>query len=165
MLTAKEVAAYFIKRANTMGDGNGEFSGNNDLTNLKLQKLLYFAQVEYLKKYGKPLFSDPIEAWKYGPVVRAVYDWLRDCGAYVITEFDVDLSDADNISGEEADFLSEFFEKGQEHSAWSLVTKTHAKGSAWDQVYNNGRGNGQQIPLELLKTTYDSPLAWQTRLA
>ena len=46
---------------------------NMRITNLRLQKLLYFIQQEYLKDYGKPLFFDDICAWKYGPVVPNVY--------------------------------------------------------------------------------------------
>lgn len=44
-----------------------------DLSNLKLQKLLYYCQGYYLAMYNEPMFEDPIEAWKYGPVVRDVY--------------------------------------------------------------------------------------------
>ena len=45
----------------------------DDLTNMKLNKLLYFAQGYYLKKYGRPLFDNAIEAWEHGPVVPEVY--------------------------------------------------------------------------------------------
>ena len=44
-----------------------------DITNLVLNKLVYFAQVESLRATGKPLFEDKIEAWSYGPVERNVY--------------------------------------------------------------------------------------------
>lgn len=151
MLTAKQVAAYLIKKANTMGDGNSEFSGNNDLTNLKLQKLLYFAQVEHLKKYGKPLFSDPIEAWKYGPVVKSVYDWLKHCGAYVITELDADLSDADTLPRDKTSFLDEFWDQYKEYSAWALVERTHKKGTPWDSTYRDGDGEREVISEDLLR--------------
>ncbi|MDR1166886.1 MAG: DUF4065 domain-containing protein [Deltaproteobacteria bacterium] len=44
-----------------------------DLTHLKIQKTLYFAQGWRLAHFGYPLFEDPIEAWKHGPVARSVY--------------------------------------------------------------------------------------------
>ena len=69
-MDAKVVASYFIKKANRQSGGNADFEGNNDLTNLKLQKILYFAQAEHLKKYNQKLFNQDIEAWQYGPVVR-----------------------------------------------------------------------------------------------
>lgn len=151
MLTAREVAAYFIRKSGAMGDGNEELSGYNDLTNLKLQKLLYFAQAKHLKVDGEPLFSDDIEAWKYGPVVRDVYNWLKDCGGYVISEFDVDTSVANGIEEADKQFLDEFWREYDDYSAWGLVEKTHKSGSPWSKVYNEGAGNSEVIPRELIK--------------
>ena len=45
---------------------------------MKLQKLLYFAQGHHLADFGELLFREDIEAWKYGPVVRVVYEADRD---------------------------------------------------------------------------------------
>lgn len=151
MVTAKQVASYFIKKANALGDGNKELSGNNDLTNLKLQKILYFAQVEYLQAKGKKLFDEDIQAWQYGPVVEEVYNWLKGCGAYVITEFDVVLDKTNNLPDDTKKFLDKMWEKYQKYSAWALVEKTHKKGSAWDKVYADGLGNGKVIGIDLLK--------------
>ena len=39
------------------------------VTNLKLQKTLYYVQGYYLYRFGKPLFDDEIVNWAYGPVV------------------------------------------------------------------------------------------------
>ena len=151
MQSAKQIAAYLLKKANELGDGDKSLSGNNDVTNLKLQKLLYFAQVEYLKKTGKKLFNDEIQAWQYGPVVPNIYEWLKGCGAYVVTEFDISLEDADNLQKAIKEFLDEFWKKYSPYSAWGLVSKTHEKDSPWSKVYNNGKGEKQVIPIELLK--------------
>lgn len=43
------------------------------ISNLKLQKLLYFSWLEYYKRNGTPLFEEEFQAWKYGPVVPSVY--------------------------------------------------------------------------------------------
>ena len=51
----------------------------DDLTNMKLNKLLYFSQGHYLKKYGRPLFNNVIEAWGHGPVVPEVYSTYKEC--------------------------------------------------------------------------------------
>ncbi len=153
MASAKAVAAYLVKKFNSLGAGNEEFVGNNDLTNLKLQKLLYFAQVEYMQSHnGDLLFDDDIEAWQYGPVVREVYDAFKQCGAYFITDFDIDMSDFGEIDEGRAVFLDKFLKKGADHSAWSLVSKTHEKGSAWDQTYANGKGDKTVISKDLLMT-------------
>lgn len=62
--TAKSVAKYIINRLN---------SKNIEITHLKLQKLLYFCQKEYLQKYNKPLFEEDFEAWVHGPVLPEIY--------------------------------------------------------------------------------------------
>jgi len=48
------------------------------ITNLKLQKLLYYAQGWYLAFNGEPLFNDRIEAWVHGPVVPGVFREYRE---------------------------------------------------------------------------------------
>lgn len=48
---------------------------------LKLQKLLYYIQGIHLAVYNEPAFSDSVEAWKYGPVVRDVYERFRAFGS------------------------------------------------------------------------------------
>ncbi len=46
-------------------------------TTMKLQKLLYYCQGWHLAWDGEPLFSERIEAWANGPVVRDIYDLHR----------------------------------------------------------------------------------------
>lgn len=64
MFDASEIANYFIWLSHETGAL---------LTNLKLQKLLYYSQGWYLAFYQKPLFKDNIEAWIHGPVVPCIY--------------------------------------------------------------------------------------------
>ena len=49
-----------------------------EITNLKLQKLLYYAQAWNLAFTREPLFHDPIEAWVHGPVVPSVFRKFRE---------------------------------------------------------------------------------------
>ena len=51
----------------------GELRGVRDITNLKLQKLLYFTNLVHISILDTPLFSDNVSAWKLGPVVGTVY--------------------------------------------------------------------------------------------
>lgn len=50
------------------------------MSNMKLQKMLYYQQGFHLAYFGTPLFDDEIEAWMYGPVVPAMYDKFKDFG-------------------------------------------------------------------------------------
>lgn len=64
MYTATAVAKYVINRCNVR---------NSPITNLKLQKILYYIQGYFFKHLGEAAFDDNIESWRYGPVVPSVY--------------------------------------------------------------------------------------------
>ncbi|MBY5592054.1 SocA family protein [Rhizobium leguminosarum] len=55
------------------------------LTNLSLQKLLYFAHGIYLMQTKTPLVSGYFEAWQYGPVHPSAYRAFKDAGSSAIT--------------------------------------------------------------------------------
>lgn len=139
--TARQIASYFIKKS----DENTE----NDLTNLKLQKILYYAQAEHIRKYSIPLFSDVIEAWAYGPVINDIYQWLKGCGAYSISSFDIDV-DSGGIGKETTKFLDEIWEKYSKYSPFYLVNKTHDPSDPWEAAQKDRLNN--VIDLEMLKT-------------
>jgi len=64
-ISAQVVADYFIALSNDT---------QNLVSNLKLQKLVYYVEAWYLAVYGEPLFKEDFEAWVHGPVVRALYE-------------------------------------------------------------------------------------------
>lgn len=64
MASAHDVAAYIVKK-------------RGEMTAMKLQKLVYYSQAWHLVWEDKRLFSDRIEAWANGPVVRSLYDKHR----------------------------------------------------------------------------------------
>jgi uncharacterized phage-associated protein len=49
-----------------------------EITNLKLQKLLYYSQAWNLVFKGKPLFLESIEAWIHGPVVPSMFRRFKE---------------------------------------------------------------------------------------
>ncbi|MHB8301773.1 MAG: Panacea domain-containing protein [Acidobacteriaceae bacterium] len=68
---ASDIAKYFIASFQKKG---------NEIGNLKMQKLLYYAQAWHLALYDAPLFDDKIEAWVHGPVVRGVFREYKPSG-------------------------------------------------------------------------------------
>lgn len=72
MAEALDVASYFLA---TLGN-----DPENDLTQLKLQKLCAYAQGYCLALTGKPLFNENIEAWKHGPVIPSLYRQFKAYG-------------------------------------------------------------------------------------
>lgn len=81
MTDAKDIAKYIISVFQSIA--TNEIEG--DLTNLKLQKLLYYIQVNSLKQLNKLAFNNTIEAWKYGPVIPDVYYNYNHYGRDIIT--------------------------------------------------------------------------------
>ncbi|MBQ7262906.1 MAG: DUF4065 domain-containing protein [Synergistaceae bacterium] len=71
MADAKTLARYLLFLASEQMEGLQ--SETFDVAPLKLQKLLYYCQGYALALTGKPLFPEPVEAWRYGPVVDSVY--------------------------------------------------------------------------------------------
>lgn len=67
---------------------NDEPNGGERLTNLKLQKLLYYQQGYHLAAFGTPLFSEDVESWMYGPVVPSVYDVFSAYGSSALPVVD-----------------------------------------------------------------------------
>jgi len=69
-MDAQKIASFLIQYFNSTGE---------PLTNLKLQKLLYYLQVWYLVHFkGEILFKEIPEAWVHGPVYPSVYATYRD---------------------------------------------------------------------------------------
>ncbi len=123
----------------------------DDLTNMKINKLLYYAQGHYLNKFGKPLFDDKIEAWDHGPVVPAVYRAYKGYGDSPIKDYD--QNSISQITPEEEDILFNVARKYGKYTASTLRNKTHAVGSPWDQVYRPNQSN-IEIPLETIRNYF-----------
>ena len=125
---AYDVANYFILL----------WKGTEDaVSNLKLNKLLYFAQGYAYEKLGRPLFSDKIEAWDLGPVVRDVYKKYQYCGKSAIDVVD-DAFDVDMFDEEELSLLMCVAANYGKYTASTLVDMTHVSGSPWSIAYRPG---------------------------
>ncbi len=104
-------------------------------TNLRLNKLLYFAQAWSLKERGVPLFPEGLEAWRNGPVVPSVYrefKEFRNARLELDDEFDYSLIDADTAS-----FLMDVLNKYSGVATSRLVYITHADDGPWHRAYHS----------------------------
>lgn len=100
------------------------------ITNLKLQKLLYYVQGFHLAITGNKLFEEDILAWQYGPVVPEVYHYYKNRGAAAIevpTEIDTELDES------ELEILQEVYKVYGQYSALKLMEMTHME-SPWQQT-------------------------------
>ncbi len=121
--------------------------GVRDLTNLKLQKLLYFAYGMHIAVYEEPLFESEIQAWRLGPVIPDVYNEFKDRGSMPISEgsrarIPLESANEKDYNFEVPQFINEEDKirslyitcklYGNE-KAWKLVDKTHSVNSAWSK--------------------------------
>lgn len=110
----------------------------NFVTQMKLQKMVYFAHGYHLAKYGKPLVNEIFEAWKFGPVVPEIYqsyklygsDYIIDPGLVANSARPLTLSDS------ALDAIAYTWRVTKNLSAAELMNWTHATGSPWAQVYD-----------------------------
>ncbi len=110
-------------------------NGGDNITNLKLQKLLYYQQGYHLAKFDSPLFNEDVEAWMYGPVVPVVYDYYQQFGAQSLpVEKDVIV-----LPDEEEALFYQVYDAYREFSAIGLMNMTHRE-MPWTNVEPHNRG-------------------------
>lgn len=135
--TALEVAKYIISYCTRQ---------KKPISNLKLQKMLYYAWIDYYKETSRELFLDRIFAWQLGPVVpETYYEFCSYAGKPIAKEYFVKLDNTDKP------VVDSIIEKYIPITASALVSRSHEKGKPWDLVYKDGYGNRDEIPFELIK--------------
>ena len=142
-MKAMDVAKYIVTKSTEIG---------YPVTNLKLQKLLYFTQGLSLSVFGKPAFNDEIEAWRYGPVVPSVYSTFSLYGALDISRKydDFQINDGDILSSALYVLI-----KFKETNAFELVDMTHEKDTPWYNIYH-GQCASPVIPQNDIKNDFSS---------
>lgn len=139
---ALAVANYFIDKANVE---------NTPLDHLKLQKLVYFAHGWNLAVRAEPLIDEPVEAWKYGPVVSSLYRTFRVYGNDLVTENGVQMTAlgprVPNIEFGDSDtreLLAKVWEVYQGFSGVQLSNMTHEPDTPWDRTWRKSRRSGEE---------------------
>jgi len=94
---------------------------NAPVSNLKLQKLLYYSQAWHLALFKLPLFDEEIEAWVHGPVVPEIFRHYRDCKWSPIPDFKV------NSAYPFRSHLEEVWKVYGNFSAFDLERLTHSE--------------------------------------
>jgi uncharacterized phage-associated protein len=133
--TASDIANYFLYKAQ---EDNQEL-----LSNLKLQKLVYYAQGLSLVVFDRPLFEENIEAWTYGPVIPFLYHKYKEYGSRgICVDDDFDPSIIDD---ETKDFLDEVYSVFGQFSAVRLMDIAHG-----DQCWIDA-GIGNEITCDSMR--------------
>ena len=139
MANVFDVADFFIQMTN--------HSEDDQITNLKLNKLLYYAQGAFLARTGKPLFENNMEAWTYGPVIPDVYHKYKVCGKNPIASGEEEF-DRSHFTEEEFEVLLDVMREFGQYTGTKLVTLTHKPGTPWSETKD---ANKVIIDLEMMK--------------
>jgi uncharacterized phage-associated protein len=111
-IPAKHVARWFLNHADR--------EAGEALTQLKLQKLVYYADAWFLANFDKPMISDEFEAWAHGPAIRSLYAKYREAG------WDSLPPETGPMPPEEVNkFLTSVYEEYGQYSAKKLEEMTH----------------------------------------
>lgn len=117
MLSCFDVADYFIWLANETG---------SFISNLKLQKLVYYAQAWHIALHDNPLFEEDFQTWVHGPVIPSLYQKYKPFGWQPILE-DV----APDLPEAVSQFLDEVAGEYFACDAYELEQMTHSE-APWD---------------------------------
>ena len=152
-MTKRELVENFFIMA-------GAMDGEEPMTNLRLNKMMFLAQAWCLTKTGNLLFDEPFLAWTYGPVIRATYDTYKANGAAPILLVNEEFNITD-IEEDVQDILFAVYGRYGTAGTDALVDLTHSV-PAWraardeaDQVISYKAVQEHFDSLEEMKTTKD----------
>lgn len=134
---ASAIAYAFVKK----GIEEGKF-----VTQMKVQKLLFFAQGYHLAKFGEPLIIEEFEAWQYGPVVPNIYEDYKLYGSKLITDTDfAPRFKTMYLDYKAQDAIQYTWDLLKDISAMALSNWTHQPETPWSLVYSS---NSKSTPID-----------------
>ena len=138
---ARQIANWFVSRAER---------DDRTLSIMSLLKLTYIAHGWHLEMRNRPLFSNAIQAWQYGPVIPEVYNAFRRQGINIKVPVP---STSTPVLKEDEGFLEQIYDIYGKLGAFQLSNLTHISGGPWDIATKSG-GSPATIPDELIRQHY-----------
>lgn len=124
-----------------------------ETTPMHVIKLGYLCHGWMLGIHARSLLSEPVEAWRYGPVVPSIYHRYKSFRANAI---DAELIDrSSDFDDDQKRIISDVVEAYRHYEAWMLSSITHQRGTPWDEIYRQGLGEGAIIPNKLIQRHYE----------
>ena len=131
--------------------------GVTDLTPMKLQRLMYFAQFWYVKNFNKFLINDWFSRWEFGPVIPSIYHQLKYYGSNPVSSY-IWLLSANNeaivyMMGNNPaawNFLNEILDIYGNLDGFELSAITQRDSSAW----SSGRSGTAITKQDMLNAKY-----------
>lgn len=128
MYSVDKIARYVVAYCN----GNGYY-----ISNLKLQKLLYFIQIKFLVEKKKLCFNEDIIAVDFGVVIPSVFDQYKKYGSSLIPAAGVFKRAYFPIADEDKDVIDEVISDVGNYSS-EILLKGIIEHDVWKEAYQNG---------------------------
>lgn len=144
--TAKQVAKWLINKATAETKNGGEY-----LTQLKLQKLLYYAKGFFYVFENEPLFNDSMKAIRLGPVVPSIVNVIKKYESNSIKE---EFVNEESIKDKSVIAFLEFIYENiaSIYAAQKLVNLTHQE-TPWLQTKHGSLIN-ENLVRDYFRNTY-----------
>ena len=144
--------------------------GGFALSNMSLNKIVYFAHGWFLAQYGEPLVDSAFEAWQYGPVHPQIYRQFKSYKDQPIRSrlTKIDLATGAQVPyrvslpSREAELIERITLFYGRFTAAKLVEISHQPGAPWDQVWCSAEAApcpGMQIPDSVTESFYRGQFA------
>lgn len=102
------------------------------ITNLQLQKIMYYVQGEFMRQFGHKAFLEPIECWPYGPAIKRVWRKYNSFGRRPIVGVQSSLI----LDEQEESCILDVIKNKLCMNVWTLVDQTHEE-LPWQQANLN----------------------------
>lgn len=132
--TSSEIANFFLEQGKK----------DKQMTQMKLNKLVYFAQGWYLAINDAPLFDEEVQAWQHGPVIPSLYHEFKHFGAHQITPktHSIQWNDEDGLyyktirtaDTETKTILNKIWSLFGKYDGWELRNLTHKEDTPWSKA-------------------------------
>lgn len=142
---ASQIANLLLRFAYT------ERGAEDLMSNMRLQKMLYYQQGFHLAVFDTPLFDEDIEAWMYGPVVPSVYEKYESCGRNGI---EPDMTSEFSLPKDELELFANVYDVYGRYSTYGLMRLTHEE----DPWKSTPTGKGNVIAKSKLKEYFKTRL-------
>lgn len=146
-------ANYIVERTNSYNETR-DFKDQVSLTCKRLQKLLYFSDVEYMcRNGGKSMFNDNYYAWPSGPVIPSVYtEFMRFQDGVMKPIIPTNNSE---LTQDMKNAIDETLDKTWIMDTSELVELSHIKNGPWSRFYNpDDEKHIQMIPKNSIYNYY-----------
>lgn len=135
---------------------------DDSFTPMQLLKLVYLCHAWMLGLYGRPMLKESVLAWRYGPVIRSLYDVIcvyKDKPVpYPIKTHLFGGSNEDVFTSEESDVIEQVCEQYGKYDGITLSRMTHKKDSPWFVTWHSN-GQNSSISNDLIEHFYKAKYA------